>query len=222
MLNSNPLTNFNTTNNNEKIYTPLHLNTYLNNQNNNNHSMTLKKFYLNNLTKVNEGGLIEKVNFRSKGTKIHFYKLDLITGNFQIFKTEKSNKEKENYDFNQIVKIVIGLKTKNILNKINIVKKMNNKENYPYLFMSFIMNNRGKERKTIDLIFKDDNDAKKWFYGFYSYLITNSSNKLYKICTCTNYILLRIKCKMADKLKLSANEMKNKCFTNIIKVYFDK
>ena len=123
MLNSNPPTNFNTTNNNEKIYTPLHLNTYLNNQNNNNHSITLKKFYLNNLTKVNEGGLIEKVNFRSKGTKIHFYKLDLITGNFQIFKTEKSNKEKENYDFNQIVKIVIGLKTKNILNKINICEE---------------------------------------------------------------------------------------------------
>ena len=51
MLNSNPPTNFNTTNNNEKIYTPLHLNTYLNNQNNNNHSITLKKIYLNNLTK---------------------------------------------------------------------------------------------------------------------------------------------------------------------------
>ena len=209
----------NSANNNEtkNIYSPLHLAPSLYNEGNN----LLKHFFLKYLNQVNEGGLIEKVNFRSKGTKIHFYKLDLVTGHFQIFKDEKSKQEKENYDFNQISKIVIGLKTKNILNKINAVQKLNNKDNYPYLFMSFIINNSGKE-KTIDLIFKDDNDAKKWFYGLYSYLSNKSDNKLYKICTCTKYILFRIKCKMVEKLKQSTNGINKRSLANIIKTYFNK
>ena len=129
----------------KNLNTPLNLAPSFDNENN----YLLNNFFLNYLAQVNEGGLIEKVNFRSQGIKIHFYKLDIFTGHFQIFKDEKSKKEKENYDFNQISKIVIGLKTKNILDKINIVKKLNNKDNYPYLFMSFIMNNSGKKKKLL-------------------------------------------------------------------------
>ena len=202
----------------KNLNTPLNLAPSFDNENN----YLLNNFFLNYLTQVNEGGLIEKVNFRSQGIKIHFYKLDIFTGHFQIFKDEKSKKEKENYDFNQISKIVIGLKTKNILDKINIVKKLNNKDNYPYLFMSFIMNNSGKKKKTIDLIFKDDNDAKKWFYGLYCFLKNNPDNKIYKIGSCSKYILFRIKYKLIDKLKLSTNEINNRSLAKIIKKYFDK
>ena len=51
-----------------------------------------------------------------------------------------------------------------MLNKIDSLKIT--KEKKPFLILSLILRNR-----TIDLYFKDEKSAKRWFYGLYYYFI---------------------------------------------------
>ena len=62
--------------------------------------------------------------------------------------------------------------------------------------------------------------AKKWFYGLYYYFVI--SKRTYKICSCTNYLLFRIKSKMINKMNLDNEKIKDKSFAYYIKKYFNK
>ena len=104
------------------------------------------------------------------------------------------------------------METKNVINKINILDIIKKNRKYLYLFMSFIFSNDAN-KKTLDLVFNNESEssARKWFYGLHYYFFI--SKRPYKICSCTNYILFRIKCKIFKKLNLDMNEMKKKKFS---------
>ena len=72
----------------------------------------------------------------------------------------------------------------------------------PYLYMSLLL----KER-TIDLSFSEES-IKKWFYGLYYHL--KNENQSYKIISCTNFIINRVKSKMNYKLANSREQISNR------------
>ena len=152
----------------------------------------LENFFERNYNYIYKGEKIQKINFNSNAVKEHFYQIDYQNDYFQSFGANNSSKKSKNFDFDDILKIVVGLKTNNVIHKINSLKiKTKNK---PYLFMSLIF-----RKRTIDLVFKNEGSAKNWFYGFFHYLSISDRN--YKIGSCTKYILFRLKCKMIKKLE---------------------
>ena len=78
--------------------------------------------------------------------------------------------------------------------------------------MSFILRNR-----TIDLYFKDEKSAKSWFYGLYYYF--KISERKYKICSCTNYLLFRIKSKMIKNFNKDIKKIDKYTFSSCLKKY---
>ena len=100
--------------------------------------------------------------------------------------------------------------TLNVKKKLNILEITSKNKNYPYRFLSFIFDSN-KNGLTLDLVFKRSENAKMWFYGLYRYF--EISQRPYKICSCTNYILFKIKCKALKKLNFDLNEIKKKKFS---------
>ena len=98
-------------------------------------------------------------------------------------------------------------------NKINILDK--EKLNKAYLFLSLIL-----KKRTIDLCFNDELKAKRWFYGIYCFCYKTLRN--YKINSCTNYILNRIKCKIFNELQYKPYKIDNITFSHCICKYFSK
>ena len=147
-------------------------------------SIALNKMLERNFMSLKTGEVLMKINFNSKDTKMHHYLLDAKNNCISVFnKSGGSEPESEIY-FKNIIKILYGIKTSNLIKKI---KNLPNSDQ-PYLYMSFLLRNR-----TVDLSFSDKN-VKKWFYGLYYYLI--NTNRSYKINSCTNFILNRIKMKI--------------------------
>ena len=146
--------------------------------------MLLNKMFERYLINIKSGEVLMKINFNSKDTKMHHYLLDIKKNCIAVYnKSGGSEPESEIY-FRNIIKIVYGFKTENLIKKIKYLP--NNDQ--PFLYMSFILRNR-----SIDLMFSESN-IKKWFYGLYYYLM--NINKNYKIFSCTNFILSRTKMKM--------------------------
>ena len=146
--------------------------------------MLLNKMFERYLINIKSGEVLMKINFNSKDTKMHHYLLDIKKNCIAVYnKSGGSEPESEIY-FRNIIKIVYGFKTENLIKKIKYLP--NNDQ--PFLYMSFILRNR-----SIDLMFSESN-IKKWFYGLYYYLM--NINKNYKIFSCTNFILNRTKMKM--------------------------
>jgi len=74
------------------------------------------------------------------------------------------------------------------------------------------------KKRTIDLYFTDEENAKNWFYGLFCYLNKKENKRNYKISSCTKYLLFRLKNKMINKLKKEKN---NKIpLSKCIKEYF--
>jgi len=147
-------------------------------------SIALNKMLERNFMSLKTGEVLMKINYNSKDTKMHHYLLDAKNNCISVFnKSGGSEPESEIY-FKNIIKILYGIKTSNLIKKI---KNLPNSDQ-PYLYMSFLLRNR-----TVDLSFSDKN-VKKWFYGLYYYLI--NTNRSYKINSCTNFILNRIKMKI--------------------------
>ena len=147
-------------------------------------SISLDKMFERYLMNIKTGEVLMKINYNSKDTKMHHYLLDVKKNCISVYnKSGGSEPESEIY-FRNIIKILYGIKTNNLIKKI---KNLPNSDQ-PFLYMSFVLRNR-----TIDLMFSESN-IKKWFYGLYYYL-ANTQRK-YKIISCTNFILNRAKMKM--------------------------
>ena len=182
--------------------------------NNSDSDKKIKIFFEKQYFFIYKGENIKKINYGTSGIKEHFYQIDYENDLFESFSTDQSaNKPEKTYDFDDILKIQVGFKTKNInskLNNLNIQRK-----DEPYLFLSILLRNR-----SIDLYFDRLESAKKWFYGFYYYL--KISKRKYKISSCTSYILFRIKCKIINRLDEDINEVDNKRLSYCLKKYFKK
>ena len=143
-----------------------------------------------------KGENITKIAFNTKKKKNNFYQIDNENDYFQSFETNSSSKNaKHNYDFDDILKVQIGIKTKNLITKIKEAPE-------PYLYLSLVMRER-----SIDLEFQKEESAKNWFYGLYHYFII--SKRPYKIGSCTSYILFRTKCKIIIKKKKGKINIRN-------------
>ena len=147
-------------------------------------NIALNKMLERNFMSLKTGEVLMKINYNSKDTKMHHYLLDAKNNCISVFnKSGGSEPESEIY-FKNIIKILYGIKTTNLIKKI---KNLPNSDQ-PYLYMSFLLRNR-----SVDLSFSEKN-VKKWFYGLYYYLI--NTNRSYKISSCTNFMLNRIKMKI--------------------------
>ena len=174
----------------------------------------IKKFFEKQYYLIYKGENIQKINYSTSGIKTHFYQIDYENDLFESFSTDpNTNKPEKTYDFDDVLKILVGFKTKNInskLDELNIPKK-----DQPYLFMSLLLRSR-----SIDLYFDRLDSAKKWFYGLYQYL--KISKRKYKISSCTSYILFRIKCKMINQLDGDISGVNNMTISHCFKKYFRK
>ena len=176
-------------------------------------SSKLINFFEKKYNHIYKGENIYKINFNSSGIVEHFYQIDYKNDLFECFPKDPNVKDPlKTYEFNKIHKIMIGRKTDNIFENI---KNINiDKKKQPNLFMSFVLNDR-----TIDLIFKNEKSAKKWFYGLFYYL--QISNRSYKICSCTSCILFHIKVKIFNKLQEKIKNINKTTLCKSLKKYFD-
>ena len=173
----------------------------------------LKKFFEKKYKYIYNGEVIKKINYNSTGTKEHFYQIDSKNDLFESFPSDPNfTKPKKVYSFDDIKKIVVGIKTSNLIKKIKSTK---NDKKAPYLFMSLVL-----KKRTIDLVFTKEKSAKNWFYGFYYYF--KESQRKYKISSCTSNILLRIKSKIFKQLGKNINEIDGIPLSSCIVNYFKK
>ena len=170
---------------------------------------------------IYNGEMINKINFKTMATKEHYFQIEYKTDKLQYFIDRNAKIPKKEFDFDEIFKVKVGIYTLNVKKKINILGIASKNKNYPYRFLSFIFDNN-RSGPTLDLVFKKSENAKMWFYGLYRYF--EISKRPYKICSCTNYILYRIKCKAFKKLNLDMNDNKKTkfSFAKIIRKYSNK
>ena len=175
----------------------------------------LERFFNICYSIIYKGKNLKKINYHSTGIKEHFYQIDYENDLFESFSNDNnSERPSKIYEFDNILKVLVGCKTRNIITKINQVNIK--KKNCPYLFMSLVL-----RRRTIDFYFDDEINAKNWFYGLFYYF--NISDRSYKINSCTNYILFRLKCKMIKKLREDITKMDecplSSCMLKYLKTY---
>ena len=170
------------------------------NNNKKNNIENLFKEATKNIQKIIE---LKKINFGNKSLKTHYYNINFETKNFQIRKNKNDNKIIE-HKLKKIIKILNGIYSENLKKKLlndnqsdENVKKILKKHSQ---ILSFIINNR-----SIDLYFNKEDDIKNWFYGLYYYYYNN--NMSFKILSCTNFVLRRLKFKIIKKIdKISKND----------------
>ena len=180
----------------------------------------LNDFFENGYKHIYDGEVITKINFGNNQTKEYYFQVECKNDHLQYFENKKIRTLKNQYDFDDILKVKVGMETKNVINKINILDIIKKNRKYLYKFMSFIFSNDAN-KKTLDLVFNNESEssARKWFYGLHYYFFI--SKRPYKICSCTNYLLFRIKTKMINKMNLDIGEIKHKSFAYYIKKYFN-
>ena len=160
----------------------------------------LERYYIG----IKSGEVLMKINYNSQDTKMHFYSLDTKRSCISVYNKSGGSKPESEIPFKKIIKVLYGIKTQNLIRKIN---NLPNSDQH-YLYMSFLLKDR-----SIDLTFSDKS-IKKWFYGIYFYLTNNGQS--YKIISCTNFILSKIKMKINAFLnspgenKLNNNEQRLK------------
>ena len=173
----------------------------------------LKEFFEKQYKYIYNGQLIKKINYNSSGMKKHFYQIDNEEDLFEAFSENQNHEKPEKiYQFDNILKIQYGIKTKNAFDKSKSLNSLKKKE--PYLFLSLVL-----KKRTIDLFFDKEKSAKKWFYGLYHYL--KLSDRKYKIGSCTNYILFRLKCKMINKLDEDIKKINKIPFFALLGKYYN-
>ena len=184
-----------------------------------NNAEILKKFFKKAFTHIYLGEIITKINMKSKGSKEHIFRLEDGTGHLVYLNGSITNKPKKDFDLSKIIKVKIGIETQNAIRKLNIVNLGIKNKNKPYKFISFILNvNKKKEMKSLDLVFDNTNSARKWFYGLYYFF--QREKMPYKICSCTKYVLKKIKSKMMNKLKMDMSEINKISFAKCSNRYF--
>jgi surface protein len=184
-----------------------------------NNAEILKKFFKKAFTHIYIGELITKINMKSKGSKDHIFRLENATGHLLYLDGSIANKPKKDFDLSKIIKIKVGIETQNAIQKLNIVNLGIKNKNKPYKFISFILSaNKKKEMKSLDLVFDNTNSARKWFYGLYYFF--QREKMPYKICSCTKYVLKKIKSKMMNKKKIDMSQINEITFAKCLIDYF--
>jgi hypothetical protein len=196
---------------------------YISSNKTKNISDNLDNFFGTAYSHICQGENITKINFKKKGSIIYFYQIDVKNGQLNYYVQNKLNKPKGQFDLNKIKKIKIGIKTNNVINKLDSIKLSKKNINQPYKFMSVIIIDDKKKEKTIDLVFETTKNAKYWFYGMYYYYVYVKI-KPEKIYSCTKFILDRVKSKIISKLidNDQKDKYKKKSFVYLIKKFNNK
>jgi hypothetical protein len=117
---------------------------------------------------IYNGEMINKINFKTMGTKKHYFQIENKTDKLQYYINRSAKTPKKEFDFDRILKVKVGIYTLNVKKKLNILGITSKNKNYPYRFLSFIFDSN-KNGLTLDLVFKKSENAKMWFYGLYRY-----------------------------------------------------
>ena len=173
-------------------------------------------FYLKNqYTFMAQGQNIKKYNFNKNLFEQFFYQIHKNNDVLLCFSSKDVKKLKNSYDLDKILNVFIGEKTKYVVDEEMLKKEIRKK---PYLFLCLILKTKGKK---ICLYFNKEHEVKRWFYGlFYYYNFIGKNN--YKICSCTSYILYRIKCIMINKLYKNINSINNISFCSCLNDYYER
>ncbi len=132
------------------------------------------------------GDNIVKINLTSKGKKIHNYQLSIDNDVIEIFKKDKSGGQIEKViDSFNISRILFGIKSENLIKK----EKVLSYKNKPWCYLSIIYN-----KKSLDWEFEDEEDCKKWYYGFQNYFF--STNRKFKVLSTTGFVIQKLKMKV--------------------------
>ena len=132
------------------------------------------------------GDNIMKINLTSKGKKIHHYRLHIDNDVIEVFKKDKSGGQLEKViDFFNVSRILFGIKSKNLIKKEKILSY----KDKPWCYLSVIYN-----KKSLDWEFKDEEDCKKWYYGFQNYLLC--TNRKFKVLSTTGFVIQKLKMKV--------------------------
>ena len=170
------------------------------------HNEEIKDFYDLCYLKIIDGNSLLKLNMGNNGIKEHFYKVNYDKAEIEIYNKSGSFQPDKCIKITQIRKITIGLQSQNFHSKLNYIPI--SKE--PWKGISFIC-----KLRSLDLIFKKEDIAKKWFYGLQHYL----KNILlsYKINSTTGYIIQKLKMKIMKKTKNKKDIKKNTFLKAILK-----
>ena len=159
-----------------------------------------ESFLKNQLQSLEEGSILMKINFSSKGYNEHFFRLCLVDNEyyFSVHKTISDIKPYKVINLKELCDITIGIETDNLKNKITD-KFL--KEFKPWNLMSFWFGER-----TYDLYFDNDIEMNKWFeavYYFNKYIL--KKNKIKR--NLGYYFFNKLKLKMLYKLKNFENTL---------------
>ena len=182
---------------------------------------------------IKQGMILYKINFTSSGKLKRFYKINKLEENFEIKvkKTDKQISKKFNL-IEEITRITYGVSTQNLINKL--VNDPNN-FGYKWMYFSIITKDRSidlyvgkkndkeddeveiqknEEEKTENVneenVSQSENSnvkIKDWFYGmkfFYT-----ERKLVYKMMSCTKFILVRLKLKAVHKMEKKKKSMAN-------------
>ena len=154
-------------------------------------------FLSENLGEIIKGVFLFKINYKTKGYKAHFYKLNKKNYTLNIYQSEKElYPEKTISLLNDVIKIEYGIKSKNLKKKLLSKDKdarVLDLLRCPWKFISIITHTR-----SIDLHCNDE-ELNYMFYGLKSCLIRN--NMGYKINSTTYFVINKIKLKISLIIK---------------------
>jgi len=156
--------------------------------------MKSESFLKNQLQGLEEGSILMKINYSSKGYNEHFFRICLVDNEyyFSVHKSISDIKPYKVINLEELFDITIGIETDNLKNKMN--NKFLN-EFKPWNLMSLWF----KER-TYDLYFDNDIEMNKWFEGIYYYNKYILKKKYIKR-NLGYYFFKKLKLKMLYKLK---------------------
>ena len=152
-----------------------------------------EKYLKKQLKCLNEGSVLLKFNFNSKGFIEHYYIINKIRDDYylSIYKTISDSKPYKMINLEELNNITIGFKSKNLINKI---KDEIYKGYKPWHFLSLWFPDR-----TIDLYFDNDEEMNKWFEGIYFYNRYIIENK--KMRGLNYFFLNKLKLRLLYKLR---------------------
>ena len=112
---------------------------------------------------LEEGSILTKFNYNSKGSNNRFYRISLIDDIYYLCVHKKISEIKpyKVYNLEELYDITIGISTDNLQNKID---KDFFQEYKPWNILSLWF-----EERTIDLYFDDEEEINMWFEGIYYY-----------------------------------------------------
>ena len=152
-------------------------------------------FLMKSSKKLNNGLYLVKINYKTKGYKVHFYNIDVESHNFNV-RNKENDYPSAFYNIKiDILKVLYGLKSPNLISKL---KEDNYNECRKFLQKPWNLLSIITKKRSIDLYCEND-QIDTMFYGLKSFFIDKKI--LYKINSTNYFVLNKIKLKIAIKLK---------------------